>query len=159
MTNHAAQQSLDAFDEIERGLDHVLPAMATRGCASSADDGTDGAYLHVQLSTPDMLAPIRRLLRVRFAPHLTAAAIDDVVLVADELVTRSLGEDRHQVTLEAVLDGDDVHLCVSEGLVTRRVLGSRAQRHGQAVIEDLTRAWGVEPIEGGRITWARLAAS
>src|SRR3954452_2303511 len=121
MTNHAAQQSLDAFDEIERGLDQELPATATRRCTSPAEDGTDGAYLHVELSTPDMLAPIRRLLRERFAPHLTAAAIDDVVLVADELVTRSLGADRHLVTFEAVLDGDDVHLCVSEGLVTRRL--------------------------------------
>jgi hypothetical protein len=159
MTNDVAQQSLDAFDEIERRLDQRHPPMTAPGCSSSAKDRTGCVYLHADLSTPEMLAPIRQLLRERFAPHLTAAATDDVVLVANELMTRSFGQDREQVTLEAVLDGNDVHLCATEGLVTRRLLDSRAQRYGLPVIEELTRAWGVKPTEGGRITWACLAAS
>jgi len=86
---------------------------------------------------------------------------DDVApLVVSELVTNALHHARGPVTLFVARRLDRMVLSVEDGsdeLAEVEVTGLLAESgRGLALVESLTRAWGEQPVPGGKRVWAEV---
>jgi two-component sensor histidine kinase len=96
--------------------------------------------------------------------HVIPSSIDDVVLVASELVANAI---RHAAPVSArkiavTWDFEDggIVVRVEDGSPTppqRRPTGSRQpDGRGLAIVEAIAAEWGVEPTPRGKCVWARV---
>jgi anti-sigma regulatory factor (Ser/Thr protein kinase)/anti-anti-sigma regulatory factor len=86
---------------------------------------------------------------------------DRAVLLANELVTNAVVHARTDVRLRLELRGDRLHIAVRDG--SPRLLrlvapdGQAEGGRGLWLVEQLTRAWGVDPHpDGGKVVWCVL---
>ena len=111
-------------------------------------------------------------MRRRLAADLTAAgifdaAVGDAVLVVSELLSNAIRHARplpgESVQVAWALDADAVEVAVSDGGAPTRpttaqpTLSSLGGR-GLAIVEYLSRQWGVRSDDSGMTVWAVLAA-
>ena len=99
------------------------------------------------------------------AKHLTEWGYDDdgdVLLAVSELVTNALLHARTSMTVRLADEGDGVVLLsVADGSVApprgRRFTVESGTGRGLRLLDSLALEWGVEPSDGGKTVWARIA--
>ena len=121
---------------------------------------------HVLSSTyaPVPVAPTRIRLRLRalFAAwRLRPEAVDDALLVVEELVANALDHAESPFELVVRLDGDVLHVAVRDGsteLPRIRSFDPHARRgRGLQMVAALSQRWGWESHGDGKTMWAELA--
>jgi serine phosphatase RsbU (regulator of sigma subunit)/anti-sigma regulatory factor (Ser/Thr protein kinase) len=106
-----------------------------------------------------------RDVRAHVAEELTAFGygplVDDAQLVVSELVTNALlhGGGRGEVRLRRIDDGVRAEVVDrSHNLPVVAVIGDRTLTgRGLHLVTRVSRQWGVEPLESGKIVWAEIA--
>jgi hypothetical protein len=94
--------------------------------------------------------------------ELDAAACDDAVLVASELVGNAAAHARTACGLDVRLDALGLTIAVHDhdyrGLLINPLACNSAGRrdHGLFLVASISRAWGVSPTENGKSVWALL---
>lgn len=87
--------------------------------------------------------------------------LDDLLLVANEIVTYALQHTDGPVALSVKLAGDVLTVGVSDGGPslprTSDARGHALGGHGMLIVEALSTSWSVERRNGGRTVWAHLA--
>lgn len=89
--------------------------------------------------------------------------VDDVVMVANELVTNALEHARSRAVLRLTLDGDVLEVAVRDSsprppdLRPHDVRAARGR--GLQVVQALSDGWGWAPHDDGKVVWARPAAA
>lgn len=85
--------------------------------------------------------------------------VDDVVMVANELVTNALEHARSRAVLRMTLDGDVLEVAVRDSSPrppSLRPHDVRAARgRGLQVVQALSDRWGWTPHDDGKVVWAR----
>ncbi|HVF03717.1 MAG TPA: GAF domain-containing protein [Frankiaceae bacterium] len=114
--------------------------------------------LHVD-ATPDAVPQVRRWVAETLHGTVPPDLIDDAELVASELVTNALLHGRPPVVIRIVTD-DVVRIEVEDG---SRVAPVRALARpdamtgrGLSLVSALSREWGVEQRNGGKVVWSEL---
>lgn len=109
--------------------------------------------------TADSRAPqaARAYVIDRLGPTLVSGsvpALDDVVLVASELVTNSVRAEARRVCVEVVVDGSRVELVVSDdaaGWPSVRSVGTDSVGgRGLAIVDQLAEHWSARAIGSGK---------
>ncbi|HEX6344260.1 ATP-binding protein [Umezawaea sp.] len=108
------------------------------------------------------LAAVRVGIRGHLGAVLTSAVLEDVVLVAVELVTNAVQHAKFPRRLRISRRAGAVRVDVTDGTSFRPVLRApsptRANGRGILIVHKLSRAWGVLPgVGGGKTVWAELA--
>jgi len=94
--------------------------------------------------------------------QLDAAACDDAVLVASELVGNATAHARTACRLHVRLDALGLTIAVRDydnrGLLINPLACNSAGRrdHGLFLVASISRAWGISPTENGKSVWALL---
>lgn len=89
--------------------------------------------------------------------------VEDVVMVANELVTNALEHARSRAVLRLTLDGDVLEVAVRDSsprppdLRPHDVRAARGR--GLQVVQALSDGWGWTPHDDGKVVWARPAAA
>jgi anti-sigma regulatory factor (Ser/Thr protein kinase) len=87
------------------------------------------------------------------------AAAEQAVLLTSELVTNAVMYGVTPIVVDAILDGDIVHISVSDRadqLPVRSVSAGPQGGFGLQIVEDIADAWGVDPHEQGKAVWFEL---
>jgi anti-sigma regulatory factor (Ser/Thr protein kinase) len=88
-------------------------------------------------------------------------AISDYLLVASELTSNAVRAGSSVVELSVEVHRDHVRIATEDDApgVPRRAAGGPGERQGRglAIIEALSRAWGVQPRNDRKQVWAELA--
>jgi anti-sigma regulatory factor (Ser/Thr protein kinase) len=91
---------------------------------------------------------------------ITGDRVDDIVLVADELVTNGVLHGQSDVSVILTSDADSIRIAVSDHSSAEPRPASRGadamSGRGLHIVEVLASAWGYEPIGDGKIVWARF---
>lgn len=106
------------------------------------------------------LARVRHELRRLVAPDADEDFVDDVVLMAHELLANCLVHTGGDCTLSAWLDrGPPPHVRVEVRDTQEHVPTPTGQRHrGLTIVDQLASSWGVERRAGGKIVWFEIGA-
>ncbi len=87
--------------------------------------------------------------------------VEDAMLVADELVTNAIRHGRPPISLTVRPDPAGVLIEVLDcgpGRPVHRKVDEHADRgRGLDIVDRLSDDWGVEPVDGGKRVWSRLA--
>ena len=91
-----------------------------------------------------------------------ATVMERAVLLANELVTNAVVHAGTEIRLRLELRGDRLHIAVRDGSprLLRLVIPDRQAEGGRGLwlVEQLARAWGVNPHpEGGKVVWCVLS--
>lgn len=86
---------------------------------------------------------------------------DDAVLVVSELVTNALLHARSPMTVRLAEEPDGaLRLSVEDASPvaprTRAFSIESGTGRGLRLLESIAEAWGVEPVEGGKVVWCRI---
>ncbi len=114
--------------------------------------------LPARVSSP---ARARRFVRDTLEPlAVPSSAIDDVELVATELVTNSVMHARSDVTLTIEPSERSVRLRVEDASsvrpVVRRAGPDAATGRGLFIVEQMASQWGVDMLRDGKVVWVDL---
>jgi anti-sigma regulatory factor (Ser/Thr protein kinase) len=125
-----------------------------------ADTG-DRRSAHLSLpAQPTAPARARRFVSATLAKwHVEGA--DDAVLVVSELATNALLHARSPMTVRLAEEPDGaLRLSVEDASPapprTRAFSIESGTGRGLRLLESLAEAWGVEPVEGGKVVWCRI---
>ena len=125
---------------------------------------TDEARSAVSVHEPVATAcrQIRRSLRALLTAWGVAAdAVDDALLVVEELVANVVDHARTRFQLVVRLTGRVLHVAVSDGAVALPLLQpfdpGAARGRGLQVVGTLALEWGFDPHDRGKTVWADLA--
>jgi hypothetical protein len=84
--------------------------------------------------------------------------VDDVLLVASELVTNGIRHAQTPLTLSLSRNGNVMLLSVHDGSAkfpsARSSAQARVGGYGMGIIEVLSLAWGVDTDNAGKVIWA-----
>ncbi len=88
-------------------------------------------------------------------------SIDDACLLLSELVTNAFIHGGGSPAVRASVDGEDLLLSVrdaSSAGPVHRPPGTADETGGLGltIVDRLTSAWGVDPLQGGKVVWAHM---
>ena len=134
---------------------------ATRKLGRGAD-GAGGELMIMHLDRdPAMIAVARHALR-RWLDERGWANADDAMLVLSELVTNAMVHARAGCTIEMQHHDDLLRLDVRDPSPAPPTIGSPRPDdiggRGLLLVAATAKAWGWEPIDGGKRVWAHLVA-
>jgi anti-sigma regulatory factor (Ser/Thr protein kinase) len=111
---------------------------------------------------PESVGEARSFLRQRFCQEHDAKVVDSAVLLVSELVTNTVRYGRPPVAVQ--IECDQTHTLqvrVSDASPALPVPGHAdpddESGRGLAIVEFLSDDWGVDPGEGGKTVWFRIA--
>ena len=127
------------------------------------DDGPARSAVSVHEPVAAVCRQIRRALRTLLTGWGVAAdAVDDALLVVEELVANVVDHARPRFQLVVRLTGSVLHVAVRDsaaGLPRVRPFDPGAARgRGLQVDATLAQQWGYDPHEHGKTIWVNLAA-
>jgi anti-sigma regulatory factor (Ser/Thr protein kinase) len=116
--------------------------------------------VHVNLEA-DSQAPaaarrhVAALLRARGVDH---DDIDVVCLAVSELATNALVHTGAAFAVDVSMQDDAVHVEVldTSPRLPHRIPAGVGNGRGLAIVEELARSWGADPIIGGKVVWCDL---
>ena len=87
-----------------------------------------------------------------------ALRLDDIMLVASELVSNVIRHARTEFEVQLSRENDRIRLEVSDGSsIIPAIDDLDESKHGLRMIEALAQQWGVEATETGKIVWVEFA--
>jgi hypothetical protein len=111
---------------------------------------------------PATPAQVRRFVTTTLRDWNAAPRVDDVVLVADELVTNALVHACSDVKVTLASDGGSITVAVADRSAVAPRPADRGTTatsgRGLHIVDILSSAWGYQPIGSGKIVWARFGA-
>jgi anti-sigma regulatory factor (Ser/Thr protein kinase) len=94
--------------------------------------------------------------------HLRAALIEEVELVASELITNAVLHAGSAPTVRMMLHGDHLRLEISDASTSvpqRRDYGLEAATgRGIMLVDSMATRWGAQLVEGGKVVWCEFTA-
>jgi PAS domain S-box-containing protein len=112
---------------------------------------------------PASVAEARQRVRDLLVAHGRDDLLDAAVLLVSELVTNALLHAATDIGVSATLDGEGLHVGVSDGsrhLPSRREYGpTSGTGRGLLMLESMVDEWGVTQRRDGKTVWFRLSAA
>lgn len=109
----------------------------------------------------DSVRAARRFVHSQCARWRCDAVADDVALIASELVTHAVQHARSPLVLRLSRSGDTLRVEVvdqSPGSPSPRLAAEDAENgRGLHLVAALSHAWGVSPLDDGKVVWAEFA--
>jgi MEDS: MEthanogen/methylotroph, DcmR Sensory domain/Histidine kinase-like ATPase domain len=109
---------------------------------------------------PTAPAQARRFVTAALRTWRAEPLADDAALLVTELATNAVRHARSGFSVSLSRHGGVLRISVGDAataLEPPRSAPSLEQGRGMHLIEGLSRAWGVEPVEGGKLVWAEMA--
>ncbi len=105
-------------------------------------------------------AEARRFVSSTLREWISGDRLDDIVLVADELVTNGVVHGGSDVSVVLTSDADSIRVAVSDHSPAEPRPASRGAAamsgRGLHIVDVLSSAWGYQPDGDGKIVWARF---
>jgi anti-sigma regulatory factor (Ser/Thr protein kinase) len=117
-------------------------------------------YLHCDTATPSAAREFVAHRLRRELPDGADSAIEAAVLVVSELVTNAVRAGCQHLELRLAVHRSKVRVAIEDdagGVPRPRVAGIEDVRgRGLAIVDVLSRGWGIEPTAAGKSVWADI---
>ena len=150
------------------GLEAFLADVAsTTARAIAFPDGRRGYTSGMELrapvaSTPEAVGPARRAVVRQLEAWGLDDAVDDMQIVASELITNAIRYGANPVEIRLSIHGACIRLEVIDGNTSdipqpRQATDEESTGRGMPLIDALTSDWGVDVHDSDKVVWAELA--
>ncbi len=113
-------------------------------------------------STPEAVGAARRMLARQLTAWGLDSAVDDLALLASELVTNAVRYGKSPVAVRLITHGDSIRLEVTDGNASdvpqpRAATLTESHGRGMPLVDAIATDWGVTVQDSGKTVWVELS--